>query len=251
MDFEGFNLIGRNTFTHEGDVFEFLQKLKDESVDICFTDPPYPLGRIDLSKWTDTVKYKSGIHYKQLKKSDLDEFMKIMFKKMKPNSTLFLMTNRDNREFFSKSIENAGFKLKNELTWVKITHFKEGMAMGQHYLNGTETILYAQKGEFRRVNTHFNVFVKNSPNRGRNSKPEELYAYFIEPHLQKNEVQVIVDPFAGSDPLSRANLRGFLGKKTITITNYLATGDNTDPAHFAKLIANQSLRKWLEPDPRP
>ena len=242
----GMKEIGPRTFTKEGDVFDFISGLEDESVDIVFTDPPYPIGKLDLGSFSNSRIYQNNnVHYSQLTKEDLKRFIQATFQKMKEDSVFFMMTNRENKSFFIEAMEEAGLIVKNELIWVKLTGFDEGMAMGQHFLNATEYIIYAHKGKIGKVNSAFNVFVKNSPNRGRNSKPEELYAYFLQPFTKNGQENVIIDPFAGSDPLSRANIRGLLGDKTRTITNYLATGDDTDPANFAKLLQKETLRGWM------
>jgi DNA modification methylase len=238
--------IGPRTYTKEGDVFEFISELEDESVDIVFTDPPYPIGKVELGDYSNSKTYKKNtVHYSQLTKEDLRRFIQQTFEKMKPNSAFFMMTNREHKSFFIEEMEAAGLSVKNELVWVKLTGFAEGMAMGTNFLNATEYIIYAHKGKIGKVNSAFNVFVKNSPNRGRNSKPEELYAYFLQPLIKEGQEPLIIDPFAGSDPLSRANIRGLLGNNAKTITNYLATGDDTDPATFAKLLQSQTLRGWM------
>ena len=236
--------LGNDSFTHYGEVFSFLQKIEDGSIDVLITDPPYPLGGELNLNFCGSTKYSDGEHYKQLSEFDLDLFIKKAHSKMKENSALFVMTNRSNRSFFEKSIRDAGFTIKNELIWVKLQGFDEGFAMGANYLNAVEYIIYAHKGVLGKVNSKMNVFVKNSPNRGRNSKPEELYAHILEPMNRLFEYPLVVDPFGGSDPLSRAKMRGLIHSMK-TISNILITGDETDPAEHGKLLKSQNLSKWI------
>lgn len=234
----------KDCWRSEMDVWPFIESLDDESVDILITDPPYPI-ELNVSGVVKSDRYgKKNEHYSVMTEAHLDRFFKEIFKKMKPNSALFLMTNRDNRAFFEQSIQEAGFTIKNELVWVKITKFADGIAMGSNFLNAFEYIIYAHKGKLGKVNTEFNAYVENSPDRGRNSKPEGLYAHMIRPLLKQMKNPLIIDPFAGSDPLTRALMRGLI-HSCRTISNIKITGDKTDPAVQGKLLQTQSLRNWL------
>jgi len=242
--FEGLIDLGNKSYTHYGEVFTFLDKIEDASVDVIITDPPYPLGKMKLD-FCNSKKYENGEHYEQLSEVELDVFIKRCWIKMKENSALFIMTNRANRSFFEKCIQEAGFTIKNELIWVKLQGFDEGMALGANYLNAVEYIIYAHKGTLGKVNSKMNVFVKNSPNRGRNSKPEELYAHILEPMNRLFDEPLVIDPFGGSDPLSRAKMRGLIHSMR-TISNVLITGDENDPAEFGKLLKTQNLSTWMD-----
>ena len=239
----GFIDLGNDSWTHYGEVFSFLEKIPEGEVDVIITDPPYPLGKMKLD-FCNSKKYETGEHYKQLSEFDLDLFIKKCFLKLKENGALFIMTNRANRSFFEKSITDAGFTIKNELIWVKLQGFDEGMALGANYLNAVEYIIYAHKGNLGKVNSKMNVFVKNSPNRGRNSKPEELYAHILEPMSRLFDCPLIIDPFGGSDPLSRCKMRGLIHSMK-TLTNVLRTGDETDPAEYGRLLKSQNLSNWM------
>ena len=244
MNIEAFTKIDEGCYQSNLEIWSFMDHLNDETVDVFFTDPPYPLGKVDIGNFSNSKRYKSGEHYQQLTKKDLVKFCSLMFQKLKNNRPLFLMTNRDNRTFFEKALEEAGFTLRNELVWVKITGFDQGMAMGANYLNGVEYIIYATKGKMPKINEAFNVYVKESPNRGRNSKPESLYAYFLKPIIKKMDSPIIVDPFGGSDPLTRAKMRGLIHSCT-TISNVKITGDDTDPAVDGLELRFQNLKKWI------
>lgn len=245
MNPEFFNQIDEGCYQSNAEIWDFMDQIDNDSIDIVFTDPPYPLGKVDIASFSNSKKYKTGDHYQQLTKPDLVKFCSLLFDKMKDDSALFLMTNRDNRSFFEEAITEAGFSIKNELVWVKITGFDQGMAMGANYLNGIEYIIYAAKGKMPKINDAFNVYVKESPNRGRNSKPECLYAYFLNPVIKKMEQPIIVDPFGGSDPLTRAKMRGLI-HSCITISNVKITGDKTDPAVDGLELRSQNLNRWIK-----
>lgn len=240
---ERFIQIVEGAYQSKGDVFDFIKDLEDESVDIVITDPPYGIGVLNLPH-ANGKAYKEGEHYQQMQPLDVGRFIEMIYHKMKPNSAIFVMTNRAHRSQLEQDLVNAGFDLKNELVWVKIQSFAEGMALGNHYLNAVEYILYAHKGNLPKVNEKMNVFVKPSPNRGRNSKPEELYAHILEPWLKKMKNPLIVDPFAGSDPLTRARMRGLIHSCT-TLSNIMITGDETDPANHGELLKKQNLTTWF------
>lgn len=243
---EGLREIAEGAFQGSEDVFKFLGRFDDLQIDVLITDPPY-----SLPQGGSFVEYASGKTwreregmYQAIKEPNMIDWLKVCYSKMAQNSALFVMTNRAHRAQLVDEIERAGFTFKNELVWVKCTGFDQGMALGQNFLNGVEYIIYAQKGDLGKVNTKMNVFVKPSPRRGRNSKPEELYAHCLEPIIKKVHGAVVVDPFAGSDPLTRAKMRGLI-RDCKTFSNVLATGDETDPAHHGTLLKTQNLAKWF------
>lgn len=240
---ERFEQIVEGAFQSRGDVFDFIKDLEDESIDIVITDPPYSVGELKMSH-ASAKHYRENEHYEQMDIMDVGKFIELIYQKMKPNSAIFVMTNRAHRSQLEDDLSRVGFVLKNELVWVKVQSFADGMALGNHYLNAVEYILYAHKGTLPKVNEKMNVFVKPSPNRGRNSKPEELYAHILQPWLKKMNNPLIVDPFGGSDPLTRARMRGLIHSCT-TLSNIQITGDKIDPALHGDLLKRQNLSSWF------
>ncbi|MCP8617893.1 adenine-specific DNA-methyltransferase [Salirhabdus salicampi] len=73
------------SFVGLGDSLTLLQKMKDETVDLIFADPPYNIGK-DFGNNQDT--WKTTRDYVEWCKSWIDE----CFRVLKPNGTFYFMT---------------------------------------------------------------------------------------------------------------------------------------------------------------
>ena len=88
------DIITPNYSVLHGSVFDKLDTLPDESIDLCITDPPYfvmPKGRVareenrnyKVNEWDD---FSSMGHFTEFTKKWFD----LLYKKMKPNSFTFI-----------------------------------------------------------------------------------------------------------------------------------------------------------------
>jgi len=119
-----------------------MKDIPDKSVDCIITDPPYGM------------KYQSArrIATPQFKKIENDnnidwfpEFIKECYRILKDNSHIYIFCNDYNISKFRDLQEQAGFKNKRTLVWVKNNH-TSGDLLGD-YANKTEFINYAQKSD--------------------------------------------------------------------------------------------------------
>jgi len=83
----GFIKQGKDGVTvYNGDCFECLLDLKDESVDLIFADPPYNIGK----KFGDFIDaWPSDKHYAEW----CYQWLKLCITKLKPNGSLYVMTS--------------------------------------------------------------------------------------------------------------------------------------------------------------
>lgn len=178
----------------QGDCLEVMKDIPDKSVDCIITDPPY--GMKYQSAWrTATPQFK-----KIENDNNIDwfpEFIKECYRVLKDNSHIYIFCNDYNISKFRDLQEQAGFKNKRTLVWVKNNH-TSGDLFGD-YANKTEFINYAQKGR-RLLNggrdTNVLNFNRVSKLEHPTQKPIDLNEYLIKKSTNENDI--ILDPFAGS-----------------------------------------------------
>ncbi len=114
------------------DCFNFLKKLKNDSVDLAIIDPPYNLSK---ANW-DTFKNQ-------------DDFLNFTFKwidgllpKLKKTGSIYIFNTPFNSAYILQYLVNKGLEFQNWITWDK----RDGMsATKTKYNNGQETILFFTK----------------------------------------------------------------------------------------------------------
>ena len=180
------------------DCIKGMSKLKDNSIDLIVTDPPYLMDyktnrRND--KGHDFCKAIIGDNDEDLIKS----FIKESYRVLKDNSAMYVFCNSNRIDFFKKEIETAGFKIKNIIVWVK-NNWTAGdlkASFGKQY----EFIILANKGRAffngKRLSDVWEfdkVVGKNQLHQ--NQKPLELIERMILKHSKPGGL--VLDPFMGS-----------------------------------------------------
>lgn len=119
---------------YEMDVFEFLKKLDDNSIDLAIVDPPYNMskGEWDIFK-TEADYFKFTF-----------KWINLMLKKMKPTGSIYLFNNPYNSAIILSKLSTKGISLKNWITWYKKDGFS---ASRKRYVNNQETILFYTMNE--------------------------------------------------------------------------------------------------------
>lgn len=177
-----------------GDCLQVMKDIPDKSVDCIITDPPYGM-KYQSARRTATPQFK-----KIENDNNIDwfpEFIKECYRVLKDNSHIYIFCNDYNISKFRDLQEQAGFKNKRTLVWVKNNH-TSGDLFGD-YANKTEFINYAQKGR-RLLNggrdTNVLNFNRVSKLEHPTQKPIDLNEYLIKKSTNENDI--ILDPFAGS-----------------------------------------------------
>ena len=176
------------------DCLEVMKDIPDKSIDMILTDPPYGMN-YQSSRRTATKQFA-----KITNDTNIDwfpEFIKECYRILKDNSHIYIFCNDYNISKFRDLQEQAGFKNKRTLVWVKNNH-TSGDLLGD-YANKTEFINYAQKGR-RLLNggrdTNVLNFSRVSKLEHPTQKPVDLNEYLIKKSTNENDI--ILDPFAGS-----------------------------------------------------
>lgn len=114
---------------YQMDVFEFLDKIENNSIDLAIVDPPYNMSKGDWDTF-QTEKEYFDFTFKWLDK---------LLKKIKKNGTIYLFNNPYNSAIILNHLNKKKVYLKNWITWYKKDGFS---ASKKRYINNQETILF-------------------------------------------------------------------------------------------------------------
>ena len=180
------------------DCLNIMKQIENESVDLIVTDPPY------LIKYkTNRRKNKDHDFCSEILNDDNEQliidYIKECYRILKNNTAMYMFCNCDKVDFFKQELENAGFKIKNMIIWVK-NNWTAGdlkAQFGKQY----EIIFLVNKGRKcfngKRI-TDVWMFDKISGKKQlhQNQKPVDLLKQCILKHSDENDI--IFDGFMGS-----------------------------------------------------
>ena len=152
-----------NSIFH-GDVLNFLLKLKDKSVDIVLTDPPYFLDKMDhqweAQKITSPKKPYAIKHLPagmQFKKEQGREFYSWYFKVskeflrvLKPGGFFFSFSSPRLYHRMTCAIDDAGFEIRDCFIWLYTQNQPKAMSL-HHFINKMDKT----KKEKEKLNKNF------------------------------------------------------------------------------------------------
>lgn len=242
-----------------GDSFKLLSKIKKESVDCIFADPPYFLsnGGISVSGGKQVSVNKAvwdqGFTLKEKHKFNR-KWIKMCKRVLNDNGTIWISGTMHNIYSVGLALEQEGFKIINNITWEKLNP-PPNLAC-RCFTHSTETIIWAKKDNPKAKHT-FNYDLMKEINGGKQmkdvwkgsltskkeklegkhptQKPEYLLERIIEASTQ--EGNVVLDPFNGSGTTGVVAKR--LGRQFIGIDNceeYLEISQ--------RRIAKEELNLW-------
>ena len=180
------------------DCLNIMKQIDNESIDLIVTDPPY------LIKYkTNRRKNKDHDFCSEILNDDNEQliidYIRECYRILKNNTAMYMFCNCDKVDFFKQELENAGFKIKNMIIWVK-NNWTAGdlkAQFGKQY----EIIFLVNKGRKcfngKRI-TDVWMFDKISGKKQlhQNQKPVDLLKQCILKHSDENDI--IFDGFMGS-----------------------------------------------------
>ena len=222
-----------------GDTFELLKKIKPETVDMIFADPPYFLSdggitcqngamvSVDKGDW-DTALTTADKHKFNRK------WIRLCKKALKPDGTIWISGTLHNIYSIGLALEQEGFKIINNITWQK-TNPPPNLAC-KCFTHSTETILWAKKDD-KKAKPTFHYALMKEKNGGKQMKdvwtgpltppkekkegkhPTQKPLYILERIIEAstNEGDLVLDPFCGSSTTGVAAKR--LSRQYIGIDN--------------------------------
>lgn len=222
-----------------GDSFKILQKMKPETIDMIFADPPYFLsndgitckgGRmvsVNKGEWDkgDGLKAKHEFNRK---------WLRLCKRVLKTDGTIWISGTLHNIYSIGMALEQEGYKIINNITWQK-TNPPPNLAC-RCFTHSTETILWAKKDD-KKARHFFNYDKMKELNGGKQMKdvwvggltrpsekkegkhPTQKPEYLLERIMLSSTKagELVLDPFCGSGTTGVAALR--YGRRFIGIDN--------------------------------
>lgn len=224
-----------------GDAFKILTKIKPESVDMIFADPPYFLSNdgitcqsgkmISVNKGSWDRLGAGGTSVVDKHKFNR-KWIKLCKSVLKPNGTIWISGTLHNIYSIGMALEQEEFKIINNITWQK-TNPPPNLAC-RCFTHSTETILWAKRNE-KKSRHFFNYKKMKEANGGKQMKdvwtgsltkssektegkhPTQKPEYLLERIMMAStqEGQVVLDPFCGSGTTGVVAIRS--GRKFVGI----------------------------------
>lgn len=215
--------MNNNYKIYNNDCLEQIKKIKDHSIDVILTDPPYNIAK--YSTGNIKMKHRSDIN-NDVAEWDLSEinpldYLEDFKRIIKPNGNIFIFTSYNLigkwHDVFDKEFDTFQFFI-----WHKTNPVPNVFRKG--FLNSCEMIIClwnkGHKWNFSKQNKMHNFFespICMQPERLKNpkhptQKPVKLLEHFIS--ISSNEGDIIYDPFMGvaSTGVAALNLnRKFIG----------------------------------------
>ncbi|MDZ4195970.1 MAG: DNA methyltransferase [Candidatus Izemoplasmatales bacterium] len=131
-----------------GDSFSLLKKIRPNSVDMIFADPPYFLSNggisvhsgkmvsVDKADWDKGMTLENKLKYSR-------KWIKLCREVLKENGTIWISGTLHNIYFVGVALELEGFSIINNITWRKLN--PPTNISTRAFTHSTETILWARK----------------------------------------------------------------------------------------------------------
>ena len=181
---------------YQGDCLEIMGGIKDKSVDLIVTDPPYLMdyqsNRRKKEDRFDKIKNDKGNYML------IQDYLEECYRIMKDDTAIYCFCSWHNIDFFKNEFEKH-FKLKNILVWNKNNH-GTGDLKGS-YAPKHEFILFGHKGrtllrEKRIADVIDCPKISSNKLTHPTEKPQDLLEIFIK---QSSDVgSIIFDGFMGT-----------------------------------------------------
>lgn len=192
--------MNENVKLFNDDCLNAMKNIPDKSIDMILTDAPYLMAY--FSKRRKNKNHDFCLKIKNDKEENKDlikDYIKECYRILKDNTAAYFFCNSNKIDLFKQYIEEAGFKIKNIIVWVKNNHTAGDLeaAYGKKY----EMIIYCNKGR-KKINGkrltdvwYFDRVVGDNQVH-QNQKPVDLLEQCI--LKSSNEGDFIFDGFMGS-----------------------------------------------------
>ena len=202
------------------DCRQLFPNIKDSSIDLIATDPPYKItSRGNAGNTGGMLVNKQSMRGKIFTHNDIncEEYAKEFYRVLKDGSHCYVMTNHINLIHMLNTFTGVGFHFIKSLIWDK-----GNKIMGRYYMSQFEYILFFRKGKGVPINNCGTSDILSIPNKktkgedGKNlhdtEKPVALMQILIENSTQ--EGNIVLDPFMGIGSTGiacKASKRHFIG----------------------------------------
>ena len=155
-----------------GDSFEELKKIKKNTVDMIFADPPYFLSGNGIScSGGKMVSVNKGEWDKKIGIEEKHQFnrewIRLCYDVLKDEGTIWISGTLHNIYSIGMALEQEGFKIINNITWRKLN--PPPNISCRYFVHSTETILWAKK-DIKKAKHKFNYQLMRELNGGKQAK---------------------------------------------------------------------------------
>ena len=155
-----------------GDSLEELKRIKKNSVDMIFADPPYFLSGDGIScSGGKMVSVNKGEWDKKIGIEDKHQFnrewIRLCYDLLKEDGTIWISGTMHNIYSIGMALEQEGFKIINNITWKKLN--PPPNISCRYFVHSTETILWAKK-DIKKAKHKFNYELMKELNGGKQAK---------------------------------------------------------------------------------
>lgn len=204
----------------QGDCLKLLKKVKDNSIDLVVTDPPYKMNHSTggctnigmKNKWQGNIKAGNTVMDFSL---DIKfcQWLPEIYRILKPSSHCYIFCNDKNIKELLNEATKIGFRESNVLVWIK-----NNATPNRYYMKNLEFILFLYKGKAKPINNMGSkcaIEIKNINGKEKfhpTEKPIELLKQYIGNSSKENDW--VLDPFMGSGSTGVACIntnRNFIG----------------------------------------
>lgn len=219
-----------NMMLIKGDCTESMRKIKDDSVDLVVTDPPYNLGNFMRDRSTNLKKMRENFFgsagWDDLEYEEWSEHMDTFFQEskriLKKGGAMVVFMSLIKVETLIKLAEKNKFYYKTTGIWHKTNPMPRNMNL--HFINSVEGWVYfvndAKTGTYNNNQKAIHDFIESSVTPGNEKihgkhptqKPERVIQHFVE--ILSNPGDTVMDPFMGSGTtgvVSKRVDRNFIG----------------------------------------
>lgn len=116
------------------DVFDFLKKIKVDSVDLAVVDPPYNMNKAD---WDHFPSEKAFLEFTY-------KWIDALIPTLKDTGSIYIFNTPFNSAYILKHLVDKGLIFQNWITWDKRDGFNSSK---KRYTHGQETILFFTKSK--------------------------------------------------------------------------------------------------------
>ena len=155
-----------------GDSLEELKKIKKNSIDMIFADPPYFLSGDGIScSGGKMVSVNKGAWDKKIGIEEKHQFnrewIRLCYNVLKDEGTIWISGTLHNIYSIGMALEQEGFKIINNITWKKLN--PPPNISCRYFVHSTETILWAKK-DIKKAKHKFNYQLMKELNGGKQAK---------------------------------------------------------------------------------
>lgn len=194
-----------------------FKRIQPESIDLLLTDPPYKTTKFGKSYLSGTLNSKLAKQGKMFLNNNINiqDWLPPIIPLLKPKAHIYIMCNNLNLPSYLNFISsfNNDIHIFKTLIWDKHISIPN-----QYYFDSHEYIIFARKGNAKKINSKFQKsilsFPKPNSNQHPTQKPIKLFQQLILNSSSPN--QLVLDPFMGAGTTALAALssnRLFIGSE--------------------------------------